>query len=833
MTPMGMQSSTHPMRTKHSPARPTLPESALRRFFCAVAVTLAAVCWPAVGLAQSQSTATSLILPSALVFDANGNLYFAETGNHVIRKFAPDGTITVIAGTGVQGFSGDGGPATAAMLDSPQGLALDAAGTLYIADTHNHRVRRVDAATGAIATIAGNGVAAFSGDGGAATGAALDLPTALALDATASNLYFADTANHRIRRVAFATGLIATAAGDGTQGFSGDNGPAIAASIDSPLGLAVDSGGNLYLADSHNQRIRRVDGSSGLITTVAGTGALGSGGDSGQAAVATLALPRGVTLDANGNLYLADTANQRIRRISSAGVITTIAGDGVEAFLGDGAPAIAAALDSPRGVTLSPGGLVTLSDTGNQRIRQVDALPSPGPDIHTLAGIGLIQQGVLTLSAPFVMPYGSGTLTATLAANTLATGSVTFLDTTSASTMTLGTASLSSDTAAFTLATESAGTHSFTAVYPGDVTHAAAQSAALSVTIAPLSVTATPNAISVLYGQTIPALTGILTGVLTQDTQNVSAVFTTTAVALSPADTYPIAATLTGTAAGDYSLNIAPETVTISRAPTLTTEFPSATTISVGSSVTLSVQTTSTTSGTPTGSVTLSDGGVALTTLPLTGSGTATFTTSALATGTHAIAASYSGDANFLPSTSIAASIAVGPGSDFTLALSSPSTQSVPSGSAATYAFSVQYQGTPLTSSINLAVQGVPTGSTVSLNPANLPPGGSVTAFTLTITTPKVARLESPHPSASRSIYLGFALLPALGFLPRRRRLRRTLAVFALAGIFAAMLGCGDRINTVPELANSATYTITVSGTATSPTGTQLQHSVNVTLQVL
>jgi sugar lactone lactonase YvrE len=379
---MGKQSTNNPMRAPSPVVRATLRDWALPRILVALAMAPA---FANPTLAQTQTTLTSLILPSALVFDPAGNLYFAETGSHVIRKFTPAGVLTTVAGTGVQGFSGDGGLAIAATLDSPQGLALDSSNNLYIADTNNHRVRRI-AANGMIATVAGTGAPGFSGDGAVATSAALDRPTALTLDSL-GNLYVADANNHRIRRISEATGIISTIAGNGIQGFSGDNGPATLAAIDSPCGLAVDSANNLYLADTHNSRIRRVDAATAVITTVAGTGTPGFSGDNGLAIAATVALPRGLALDPAGNLTLADTANHRIRLVSTAGIISTIAGNGIQTFAGDGGPATAASLDSPRAVTLSPAspnspGLATLSDTGNQRIRQIDA-----STIDTLTGI--------------------------------------------------------------------------------------------------------------------------------------------------------------------------------------------------------------------------------------------------------------------------------------------------------------------------------------------------------------------------------------------------------------------------------------------------------------
>lgn len=838
---MGTQSSINPMR------EPTRRGGALS------GPVGAAVCF-AIGLAmpaqaQTQAATLPLALPAAIVYDAQGDLFIADTNNQVVRELSAAGVVTTIAGTGVQGFSGDHGPAAAAELDSPMGLALDAAGNLYIADSHNHRIRLVSTATGVITTIAGTGTAGFSGDGGAAKAAQLDLPTAVALD-SAGNVYVADTGNHRIRRVATA-GTITTVAGNGVEGFGGDNGPAILASIDSPTGLVLDAAGNLYLADTHNGRVREVSAATGLIATVAGVGVAGGGlqqssGDGGPATAAGMALPRGLTLDASGNLYVADSANHRIRRISSAGTITTVAGDGTETFAGDSAPAVAASLDTPLSVALSPVGLVTLADTGNNRVRQLDALPSPGPDIHTIAGLGSAGQGVSTLSlaGPSVVAYGSGTVTASLTAPTLATGSVTFLDTTGGTAVTLGSATLSATgTASLNTATLSAGTHTLVATYPGDSTHASAQSSTLAITVTPLAVTAMPNTATILYGQPVPQLSGVLNGVLPQDAGNVAAVFTTSAGALSPVGSYPVAAVLTGSAAANYTVVLAPATLTITKAPSRATLWSSTGNPSVGVPVTLNVQAASTTSGVPTGSITLLDGSTVLAVVPLPATGGTAFTTSTLAMGTHTLTAAYAGDSNFLASTSAIATVVVGAASDFSLAATGLTTQAVSPGNAATFAFSVATQGATLASPITLAVQGTPVGATASLNPTSLPPGGTVTSFTLTIQTPVTAMEKSPQPfrpdssRASLAGLLAALLLPALGFGGPLRRLRsaRRFVLLAVACFLLASLatGCGDRVNTAPEYTNAKSYTITVTGTATGPAGNALVHSVNVTLQVL
>jgi sugar lactone lactonase YvrE len=838
---MGKQSSTHPMRQAVRLRGETCGIIARRCISLGLAIFFATNL-ATIARAQTQATTLPLMLPSAIVFDAAGNLYFVETGNHVVRKVTSAGIVTTVAGNGVQGFSGDNGPATAAALDSPAGLALDSTGDLFIADSHNHRIREVSSATGTITTIAGTGAPGFSGDGGPATAARLDLPTALALDA-AGDVYVADTNNHRVRRITAATGAIATVAGNGIEAFAGDNGPATSASIDSPNGLALDSSGNLTIADTHNGRVRRVSAATGLISTVAGAGVVAGnvqsfGGDNGPATAAGLALPRGLTLDSAGNLYFADSANHRIRRISPTGVITTVAGQATETFAGDNAPAVSASLDSPRSVAISPASLLTLADTANQRIRQLDALPAPGPDIHTIAGLGTTSSSAaLALSGPSVAAYGSGSVTATLTTMTTATGSVTFLDTSGGTQTTLGTAGLNSGAATVSTSTLASAAHSIVATYPGDAIHSAAQSSALALTVSPLSLIAAPNPASILYGQPIPTLTGTLSGVLPQDAGKVSAVFTTSAAAMSPAGSYPIAAMLTGSAAGNYSVSTASTaSLSIAQAPTQTSLSTSTSSPGLGLPVTLTVQASSTTTGVPTGSITLADGSTTLSVVPLSASGAATFTTSSLSLGAHNLSAFYSGDTNFLSSSSATANLAVGPASDFTLAATGSTAQSIPSGSAATYSFSVAMQGAAMSSPIALAVQGVPLGATSSINPSYIPPGGAVTSFTLTIQTPLATLDIKSRPGDRRSPgtgWLALLLLPVIGLARRRKAIAGFMAAVACILLATLATGCGNRVNSGNQSVNSTTYTLTVTGTATGPTGSALQHSAVVTLQVL
>ncbi len=256
---------------------------------------------------------------------------------------ADDWIIETVAGPG--NFSGDDGAATAAWLRAPAGVALDGSGNLYIADRDNRRIRKVDAA-GNITTVAGTGQCCYNGDGGAATEARLRNPYDVALD-TAGNLYIADRNNQRIRKVDASSGVITTVAGDGTAGFGGDGGPAAEAQLRNPQGVALDAAGNLYIADRNNHCIRKVD-AAGVITTVAGDGTAGYSGDGGPATAAQLRNPRGVAVDGSGNLYIADLDNHCIRKVDAAGVIATVAGNGTAGLSGNDAAATAARLRAPK-----------------------------------------------------------------------------------------------------------------------------------------------------------------------------------------------------------------------------------------------------------------------------------------------------------------------------------------------------------------------------------------------------------------------------------------------------------------------------------------------------
>jgi RHS repeat-associated protein/uncharacterized repeat protein (TIGR01451 family) len=298
-----------------------------------------------------------------LAFGADGSLYFAA-GNRV-RRVAPDGIISTVAGAIESGFGGDGGPATLARLNSVQDVAVGPDGSLYIADGVNHRIRRVGP-DGIISTVAGTGVSGFGGDGGPATLAQLDVPESVAMGPDGS-LYIADTGNHRIRRLS-PDGIISTVAGTGASGFGGDGGPATQARLHLPEGIAFGPDGSLYVADLYNHRIRRV-GPDGRISTVAGTGGYDFGGDGGPATLAQLSSPRDVAVGPDGSLYIS--TNDRVRRVGPDGIISTVVGTGVAGFGGDGGPATLARLKVPWGISVGPDGGLYLADAANRRIRAV------------------------------------------------------------------------------------------------------------------------------------------------------------------------------------------------------------------------------------------------------------------------------------------------------------------------------------------------------------------------------------------------------------------------------------------------------------------------------
>ena len=323
--------------------------------------------------------------PSGVSSGPSGSLYLADTANNRIRKVDASGVISTVAGNGVAGYNGESAslvlrtgkktrtvstisPAASLELNAPADVAADGSGNIYIADTSNNRIRKVDA-SGYMSTVAGTGTAGYSGDGGQAASAALNGPQAVALDGS-GNVYIADTKNNRIRKIN-SSGVISTVAGTGTAGYSGNGGAAALAMINQPRSVAVDGIGNIYIADTNNQRIRLVN-TSGIISTVTGTGTAGYTGDGGLAVYAGLNSPSDVAADPSGGFYIADGSNHRVRKVDASGIISTVAGDGVAGYSGDEGPASSAHLNNPSGLALDSGGNLYVSDSLARRVRMVE-----------------------------------------------------------------------------------------------------------------------------------------------------------------------------------------------------------------------------------------------------------------------------------------------------------------------------------------------------------------------------------------------------------------------------------------------------------------------------
>lgn len=331
--------------------------------------------------------------PRGVAVDAEGHLYLADTANHRIRRVdALSGIITTVAGTGTAGFNGDNIVATAARLNMPRGIAFDQDGHLFIADSRNHRIRRVDAGTGLITTVAGTGPLGFNGDDISATTARIAEPAGLAV-APDGDLVFAELSGGRVRRVDAATTLISTLAGTGGTGYNGDLIPATSALLNTPMGVAVDGDGHVFVADTGNVRLRRVDAVTGLITTVAGTGLFGYNGDGVAAVAAQLMSPAAVAIDPAGHLFLSDLNSHRVRRIDAGtGLISTVAGTGVAGFNGDGQPGTLAQLRAPDPLAVHPAGHLFIGEASGARIRRVEGIaaalnrPPTAGAILTMAG---------------------------------------------------------------------------------------------------------------------------------------------------------------------------------------------------------------------------------------------------------------------------------------------------------------------------------------------------------------------------------------------------------------------------------------------------------------
>jgi sugar lactone lactonase YvrE len=329
--------------------------------------------------------------PYAVTSDASGNIYISDTVNMRVRKVTPNGIINTIAGNGTAAHAGDGGLAINASINQPRGIAVDSRGNVYVAEYGSHRIRRIGT-DGIITTFAGTGTLGFSGDGGQAASARVFSPYGLAIDSS-DNLYIADTQNSRIRRVS-ASGIISTVAGSANPGFSGDGGLATSAGLNSPRHVTVDAAGNIYFSDAGNRRVRRVS-AAGIISTIAGNNTFNDAGDGAQATLARLERPGGVAVDRAGQVYIADTEDHRIRRVATNGIISTVAGNRIPNFSGDGGLAINAQVRFPEGMHIDASGNLLIADTSNSRIRKITLpfVPAPVVALSRRGGIDLDGQG--------------------------------------------------------------------------------------------------------------------------------------------------------------------------------------------------------------------------------------------------------------------------------------------------------------------------------------------------------------------------------------------------------------------------------------------------------
>ena len=521
------------------------------------------------------ATSAKLSSPTAIAAASDGSIYISEYIGCYVRKVTAGGTISTVAGNGTCAFSGDGGAATSASLSYAEGIAFDPAGNLYIVDNGNDRIRKVDA-NGKISTVAGTGTAGSSGDGGLATAATFTNPNNIAFDGN-GNAYIADGQANKIR-ILYPSGYIATFAGTGTSGSTGDGGLATLAKLNASHGVAVDSSGNVYIADSSNNKIRLVN-SQGVISTVAGTGTASYGGDGGAATSATLNNPYALTLDAAGNMYVVDNQNNAVRMVNQAGVINTVAGTGTSGYSGDSGSASLAQLylydpghtwlaaETP---AVGNDGTLYIADLNNQRVRAVN-----GQQTATLSFASTPDDTVSAAQSVSILNQGN----ASLNFNTLSASAGYLLQANTCSLMT-------------PLATGATCT--------------------VNVSFAPTSGT------------------GTLTG---------------TASVADSAPSSPHTISTTGT----RSLQGASCSVSASPAPA-----------NYASSVTLTATISPQTSGVPSGTVTFLDGVTTLGTGTLNGSGIATLSSSSLSLGSHSLSVTYPGDTAFSSCTSSAFSESIG-----------------------------------------------------------------------------------------------------------------------------------------------------------------------------
>lgn len=758
---------------------------------------LAAIALPSSGVATYSATLTYGAHPISAVYSGDSLFNPSSTpttllqvGPGPVASITPAVITTIAGGSSVAGgpptgYSGDGGPATAAALGGPYDVAVDISGNVYIADSVNNRIRKIT--NGTITTFAGTGTAGYSGDGGPATSAKIYTPRGLATDAY-GNVYFSDYRNGVIREIN-TSGIVTTVAGNYAAGlgYSGDGGAATNAQLNNVWGVLVDVAGNLYIADTSNNVVRFVN-TSGIISTIAGNHAAGAGstGDGGPGTSATLNGPARLALDASGNLYIADVGGNRIRLLNTSGTISTFAGTGTASFSGDGGPAASATLNGPYGLGFDAAGDLYIADRGNFAIRMV----SPAGIISTIGGIGGSQgysgDGSGATYAKTIFPYG-------LAVDSQE--NVYFSDTSSLD-LTSAVRKLTVSAGAINFGTLIVG-----ADQPIPLLGSLTNTGATNLTL--IAMSASGAGFSLLSG-----------------TPNGCTATTVLAPAASCAFSIGYVYSTTGTASGtlqftDNSGNVSNSVQTVSLMaitvlpqPTVALTITPSTFAAPGAQVSFAATVTPglINPGAPTGIVTFSSNGTTLGTAPVNASGVATFSTSALPLGTYTVIATYSGDTHYQPVVSASQTFTIT--YDFAFSITPTSADlkvAYPVGGTVTITPAVG-QTTPIV----LSCGNLPYGYSCTFTNSTLTSDGSgsimTTAFSLSYTTP------TPLASlAHRGATLCGLLLLSCALLGRRRKLIRLLVLLFLilpGSLF--FTGCGSGANSIIN----ATYPISVTATA-------------------
>ncbi len=679
------------------------------------------------------ATASPIFLPFGIAVDGGGNLFIADSNNNRIRRVdAHSGLMSTYAGNGNAGASGDGGAATSASVNQPTSIVIDGAGNLYFTDSANHAVRRVDAGSGIITTVAGRlGIQGYTGDGGAATSALLNTPDGLALDSSGV-LYVADSGNNVVRRVDPVTGRITGFAGNHVAAYLGDGGPATSASLSAPWSITVSPIGEVYIADQSNHAIRKV-ALNGTIATVIGNGTSGFSGDGGPGSGATLNSPASVAIDVAGNLYIADSGNNRVRKVNaSTGIISTVVGNSTESFSGDGGPADQAGLYGPYALVLDGAGDLLISDVFHNRIREISS---------TSANLNYPTMRVNRVSATQdVTLENDGNAPLNIAAVQAVTNAEVDPATTCLVTQPLATSDTCVVGAQFAPTSTGAPVQGLIRIASDSPnTPQTINLSGTVLTLDPATAVIQSSGSPSAFGAPV-TFTATLTSPGVTPTGSISFLDGSTSIGTTTLNSSGVGQITTA------SLALGTHTITVSyagdtnNAPgtsgNLTQVVKNGTTVLLQSSnnpssaqspVTFTA-TAVAVSGTATGLVTFLDGSNSIGTANLDSSGTASFTTSSLAVGPHRITASYSGDANSLGNTSGPVNQTVQKSSSATT-LSSSNTDST---------FSV---GVTLTANVTSQTAGIPTGtvsfmdgsSTVGTAPLNASGVASLTTATLAV----------------------------------------------------------------------------------------------------